>query len=97
MQINLVTNVGNASNLHVLLDSDIQDFAHITLRYRSKISSAEAFSGDLKLRINGCCKEKKSKREKALRFRSFTEGMLRVVLSVLFRDYFGFQDTLDKP
>ena len=41
MQINLVTNVGNASNLHVLLDSDIQDFVHITLRYRSKISSAE--------------------------------------------------------
>ena len=95
MQINLVTNVGNASNLHVLLDSDIQDFAHITLRYRSKISSAEAFSGDLKLRINGCCKEKKSKREKALM--NLTEGMLRVVLSVLFRDYFGFQDTLDKP
>ena len=97
MQINLVTNVGNASNLHVLLDSDIQDFAHIILRYMSKISSAEAFGGDLKLRINGCFKEKTSKREKAFRFRSFTEGMLRVVLSVLFRDYFGFQDTLDKP
>ena len=95
MQINLVTNVGNASNLHVLLDSDIQDFAHIKLRYMSKISSAEAFGGDLKLHINGCCKEKKSKREKALM--NLTEGMLRVVLSVLFRDYFGFQDTLDKP
>ena len=41
----------------------------------------------------------KSKREKAFRFRSLTEGMLwvRVVLSVWFRDYFGFQDTLDKP
>ena len=76
---------------------DIQDFAHIILRYMSKISSDEASGGDLKLYINGCCKEKTSKREKALRFRSFTEGMLWVVLSVLFRDYFGFQDTLDKP
>ena len=75
----------------------IQDFAHIILRYTSKISSDEASGGDLKLYIKGCCKEKTSKREKALRFRSFTEGMLWVVLSVLFRDYFGFQDTLDKP
>ena len=50
MQINLVTNVGNASNLHVLLDSDIQDFAHIILRYTSKIL-AEAFGrqGDFPL------------------------------------------------
>ena len=52
---------------------DIQDFAHIILRYTSKISSDEASGGDLKLYINGCCKEKTSKREKALRFRSFTE------------------------
>ena len=72
-------------------------WTQIILRYMSKISSARAFGGDLKLRINGCCKEKKSKREKALGFKSFTESMLRVVLSVLFRDYFGFQDTLDKP
>ena len=49
MQINLVTNVGYASNLHILLDSDIQDFTHIILEYTSKISSDEASGGDLKL------------------------------------------------
>ena len=65
MQIDFVGNVGNASNLHVLLDSDIQDFAHIKLRYMSKISSAEAFGGDLKLHINVCCKEKKIEERKS--------------------------------
>ena len=52
MQINLVANVGNASNLHVNLDSDSQDFTQIILRYTSKISSDEASGGDLKLYIN---------------------------------------------
>ena len=65
MQINLVTNVGNVSNLHVLFTQDIQDFAHIILRYMSKISSDEASGGDLKLYVTDAAK-RKHRREKKL-------------------------------